>query len=337
MPISNTATILAYSAQGFMRSAIKSRYAIGHDVNAQANDQTKIGIIFALCAYSMWGFAPIYFKMLTAIPAPEVLMHRVVWSVFVLCFLVLGLRGIAKVRVAIASTKVLKTLFIAGLLLALNWLLFIWAVNNNYMLEASLGYYINPLINVFLARLFLGEVLRPLQKVAVGIAVAGVLILLFTYGELPWIALTLAFSFSIYGLLRKQVAVDSMPGLFIETLMMLPAAIIYWVWFAEVSGNFTQNSSHLNIALMCAGIVTTAPLLCFTGAARRLRYSTLGFLQYIGPSIMFCLATFMYDEPLSSGRLVTFIFVWSALGLFTYDSVTAYRAERKLKKAVQSP
>jgi chloramphenicol-sensitive protein RarD len=130
---------------------------------------------------------------------------------------------------------------------------------------------------VFLARLFLGEVLRPLQKVAVGIAIAGVLILMFTYGRLPWIALTLAFSFSIYGLLRKQVAVDSMPGLFIETLMMLPAAVIYWVWFAEVSGDFTQNSANLNILLMCAGIVTTAPLLCFTAAARRLRYSTLGF------------------------------------------------------------
>lgn len=326
--------------QTILRQCAATQYplvtsTLGHAVNTQANDQTKIGIIFAICAYSMWGFAPIYFKMLSTIPAPEVLMHRVVWSVFVLCFLVVGLRGIAKVRAAIVSAKVVKTLFFAGLLLALNWLLFIWAVNNNFMLEASLGYYINPLINVFLGRLFLGEVLRPLQKVAVGIAIIGVVLLLFTYGQLPWIALTLAFSFSIYGLLRKQVAVDSMPGLFIETLMMLPAAIIYWVWFAQVSGDFTQNATSLNILLICAGIVTTAPLLCFTGAARRLRYSTLGFLQYIGPSIMFCLATFMYDEPLSTARLVTFIFVWSALGLFTYDSVTAYRAQRKLKKPVE--
>jgi chloramphenicol-sensitive protein RarD len=283
----------------------------------------------------MWGFAPIYFKQLASIPAPEILVHRVVWSIAVLCLLIIGLRGIAKVQAAIVSVKVLKTLFVAGLLLAFNWLLFIWAVNNNYMLEASLGYYINPLINVFLGRLFLGEVLRPLQKVAVGIAIAGVLLILITYGRLPWIALALALSFSVYGLLRKQVAVDSIPGLFIETLMMLPAAIIYWIWFADVSGNFAQNTTSLNVLLVFAGIMTTAPLLCFTAAARRLRYSTLGFLQYIGPSIMFGLATFMYNEPLSTARLMTFIFVWSALALFTYDSVNAYRAQRKQKKAIK--
>jgi chloramphenicol-sensitive protein RarD len=305
-------------------------------VNAQTTDQTKAGIIFAICAYSMWGIAPIYFKALMSIPAPEILMHRVVWSACVLCFLVLGLRNITKVRVAISSPSVLKTLLAGGLLLALNWLLFIWAVNNEHILEASLGYYINPLINIFLGRLFLGEVLRPLQKVAVGIAIAGVLILLLNYGRLPWIALSLALTFSIYGLLRKQAAVDSIPGLFIETLMMLPAAVIYWIWFSEVSRDLSANPPHLSILLVCAGIVTTAPLLCFTAAARRLQYSTLGFLQYIGPSIMFCLATFMYNETLTSARLITFIFVWSALALFTYDSVKAYRHERRLKKMTES-
>jgi chloramphenicol-sensitive protein RarD len=304
-------------------------------VNSQATDQTKAGIIFAMCAYSMWGFAPIYFKLLSSIGAAEILMHRVVWSALVLCILVVGLKNIAKVRVAVLSFRVLGTLLVASLLLSVNWLLFIWAVNNDYLLEASLGYYINPLINVFLGRLFLGEVLRPLQKVAVGIAIAGVLILLINYGRLPWVALTLALSFSVYGLLRKQVAVDSIPGLFIETIMMLPAAIIYWLWFATASTSFVSNTTYFNILLICAGIVTTAPLLCFTAAARRLRYSTLGFFQYIGPSIMFCLATFMYNEPLTSARLVTFIFVWSALALFTYDSVNAYRVQRKNKKLVE--
>ncbi len=310
-----------------------SPFVIGIYVNAQATDKTKAGIIFAICAYSMWGFAPIYFKSLMSIPAAEILMHRVVWSLLVLTLLIIGLKNIAKVRLAITSPKVLKTLLAAGLLLALNWLLFIWAVNNNYLLEASLGYYINPLINVFLGRLFLGEVLRPLQKIAVGIAIAGVLVLLFNYGRLPWIALTLACSFSVYGLLRKKVAVDSIPGLFIETLMMLPAALIYWIWFSEVTGDLTVNTPYFNILLICAGIVTTAPLLCFTAAARRLRYSTLGFLQFIGPSIMFCLATFMYDEPLTTGWLITFMFVWSALALFTYDSLRAYRIQRKLNKS----
>lgn len=292
----------------------------------------KSGVIFALCAYIMWGLAPIYFKALSALPAPEVLMHRVLWSVVVLVALVTGLKHWSKIKVALQSTKVLMTLFCAGLLLALNWLLFIWAVNNNYLLESSLGYYINPLINVFFGRLFLGEVLRPVQKLAVVIALTGVCILIFNFGQIPWIALTLAISFSTYGLLRKQVSVDSIPGLLIETLMMLPAALVYWFWFAEVSGDFTENSLHLNILLLAAGVVTTVPLLCFTAAARRIRYSTLGFFQYIGPSLMFILAVVLYDEVLDTARLVTFGFVWLALIVFSYDSIKAYRAERKAMK-----
>ncbi|MGB3725745.1 MAG: EamA family transporter RarD [Glaciecola sp.] len=288
-------------------------------------------MLFAIAAYSMWGFAPIYFKALSVIPAGEILMHRVVWSALVLVFLIVGLRQIAKVKMALKSPKVLRTLLLAGVLLACNWLLFIWAVNNNYLLEASLGYYINPLINVFLGRLFLGERLRLLQKVAVGIAAVGVLVLLVNYGSLPWVALTLACTFSVYGLLRKQVAVDSIPGLFIETLMMLPAALIYWLWFADNSSNFANNSNQLNTLLVLAGVVTTAPLLCFTAAARRIKYSTLGFFQYIGPTIMFVLAAWLYHEPLSEARLVTFLFVWSALALFTYDSLQAYRQQRKAK------
>lgn len=295
----------------------------------ESNNSTKAGMLFAIAAYSMWGVAPIYFKALMTVPAAEILMHRVIWSAVVLVILVLGLRQINKVHTALKSFKVLRTLMLAGLLLACNWLLFIWAVNNNYLLEASLGYYINPLINVFFGRLFLGERLRPLQKVAVGIAAFGVLVLLVNYGSLPWVALTLAISFSIYGLLRKQVAVDSLPGLLIETLMMLPAAIIYWLWFAEQSNNFAENTQNLNILLLSAGIITTAPLLCFTAAARRIKYSTLGFFQYIGPTIMFVLAAWLYNEPLSEARLVTFIFVWSALALFTYDSIRSYRKQRK--------
>ena len=292
--------------------------------------QARSGALFALAAYSMWGFAPIYFKQLSSIPAAEILMHRVLWSGIVLAILIIGLQYIGRVTRAITSWRVMGILLIAGLLLAINWLLFIWAVNNNYLLEASLGYYINPLINIFLARLFLGEVLRPLQKLAVVIVIIGVLILLFSYGRLPWIALTLAFSFSIYGLLRKKVAVDSIPGLFIETLMMLPAAIVYWIWFADVSGDLSQNNASLNYLLLAAGIVTTAPLLCFTAAAKRIRYSTLGFFQYLGPSIMFVLATLMYNEPLSEARIITFIFVWTALAIFTYDSIRSYRKQRAM-------
>lgn len=296
------------------------------------SSSVRSGVIFALCAYTMWGIAPIYFKALAAVPPIEILMHRVVWSVVLLTFLIVGLRHIAKVKAAFKNKRVLLTLMAASALLACNWFLYIWAVNNDFILEASLGYYINPLINVFLGRLFLGETLRLTQKIAVGIAVLGVLIMIFNFGYLPWIALTLAVSFSIYGLMRKQVSVDSLPGLFVETLFLLPAAIIYWVFFATEVANLSTNSSSLNILLLLAGVVSTAPLLCFTAAARRIRYSTLGFFQYIGPSLMFVLAVTLYDEPLSTGRLVTFGFVWTALALFTYDSFKHYRKEKKEKK-----
>lgn len=295
------------------------------------DSQTKAGMLFAVAAYTMWGIAPIYFKALTHIPAAEILMHRVIWSVVVLLVLVVGLRHLSKVRTALKSKRVVATLLLAGFLLAANWLLFIWAVNNNYMLEASLGYFINPLINVFLGRLFLGEQLRPVQKLAVGIAMLGVGLLVISYGELPWIALTLACSFSIYGLLRKQVNVESMPGLFIETSMMLPVALIYYAFFATVTGNLTANTAQLNSLLLFAGIMTTAPLLCFTAAARRIKYSTLGMVQYIGPSLMFLLATVVYNEPLSVARLTTFAMVWTALAIFTYDAVRHFHKNRPRK------
>ncbi|GAB2680966.1 EamA family transporter RarD [Aliiglaciecola aliphaticivorans] len=289
----------------------------------------KIGVALAVAAYAMWGFAPLYFKLLMVMPAAEILVHRVVWSALLLVILVFGFKQIAKVKSALKNPKVIKVLLFSGVLLAGNWLLFIWAVNNGHLLDASLGYYINPLLNVFLGRIFLAERLRRMQKVAVIIALLGVLILLFSYGELPWIALLLASSFGIYGLLRKQVAVDSLPGLLIETMMMLPFAFLYWIFFASQMSNMFSNEMALNGLLIGAGIITTAPLLCFTGAARRIRYSTLGFFQYIGPSIMFILAVYLFGEPLHEARMVTFGFVWLALVIFSFDSYRAYRKSLK--------
>ena len=280
----------------------------------------------------MWGVAPIYFKALASVPAIEMVMHRVIWSVLILIALILVFRHSDKVRAALKNKKVVLTLLAASVLLAGNWLLFIWAVNNDFMLEASLGYYINPLINIFLGRLFLGERLRFTQKLAVAIAIVGVAIMIFNFGYLPWIALTLALTFSVYGLLRKQVAVDSLPGLFIETTFMLPAALLYWALFASEASNFSQVDTNTIVLLLLSGVVTTAPLLCFTAAARRIRYSTLGFFQYIGPSLMFILAVAVYNEPLSTGRLITFGFVWTALAVFSFDSLKHYRKEKKEKK-----
>ena len=266
-----------------------------------------------------------YFKLLTSVPALEILMHRIVWSVLVLCVLLFVRKKFSQVRAAIRDPKILKTLLISGLLLAVNWLLFIWAVNNNHLLDASLGYFINPLFNVLLARLFLQERLTRLQLLAVFVALMGVAILVFSYGKVPWIALTLAITFSIYGLLRKKVAVDSMPGLLIESSMMLPFALLYWLIADTSSGNMIANTVDLNVILLLAGVVTTAPLLCFTAAARRIRYTTLGFFQYIGPSIMFLLAVMHYQEPLDNARVITFVFVWSALLIYVYDSYRTYR------------
>ena len=294
------------------------------------NDKSvKAGVIFALAAYSMWGIAPIYFKLLTTVPALEIVMHRIVWSVLVLCVLLVVRKKFSQVFKAIRDPKVIITLAISGLLLAVNWLVFIWAVNNDKMLDASLGYFINPLFNVLLARFFLHESLTRLQLLAVFVALAGVAFLIFSYGQLPWIALVLATSFSIYGLLRKKVSVDSMPGLLIESCIMLPFALLYWLIMDTSSGNMLANTADLNITLLLAGVVTTAPLLCFTAAARRIRYTTLGFFQYIGPSLMFLLAVMHYQEPLDVTRVITFVCVWSGLLIYVYDSLRVYRKSRQ--------
>ena len=276
-----------------------------------------------------------YFKLLLAVPAAEILMHRIVWSLAVLVILVVAVGHWQKVKTACSNPKVLKILLISGLLLAANWLLFIWAINNDHMLDASLGYYINPLLNVLLGYMFLGERLRPFQKLAVLLAVIGVSILVISHGQLPWIALVLAGSFGVYGLLRKQVAVDSIPGLAVESSMMMPFALGYWLWFATPASDMLSNSLDMNVLLIMAGIVSTAPLLCFTAAAKRLKYSTLGFFQYIGPSIMFLLAIFVYGEPLEQARLVTFAFVWLALVIFSIDSLRSYRQQKKIAAAAR--
>jgi chloramphenicol-sensitive protein RarD len=295
------------------------------------NDKSvKAGVIFALAAYSMWGIAPMYFKLLASVPALEIVMHRIVWSALVLCLLLVLRKKLSQVLKAIRDPKIITTLSISGLLLAGNWLVFIWAVNNDRMLDASLGYFINPLFNVLLARLFLQESLTRLQLLAVFVALSGVVFLIYSYGQLPWIALALAISFSIYGLLRKKVMVDSMPGLFIESCIMLPFAVLYWLIMDTSSGNMLANSFDLNMTLLLAGVVTTAPLLCFTAAARRIRYTTLGFFQYIGPSLMFLLAVLYYQEPLDKTRIVTFVLVWIGLLIYVFDSLRVYRKSRQL-------
>ncbi|MAD02449.1 EamA family transporter RarD [Pseudoalteromonas shioyasakiensis] len=295
------------------------------------NIEQRKGVIFACLAFFMWGLAPIYFKFLQQISAFEILMHRVIWSVLFLLLIIAARHQWQRIRVVLGQPKLLLMLVITASLLGFNWGLFIWAVNNNHMLDASLGYYINPLLNVLLGMLFLGERLRKWQGVAVGLALCGVLLQLVSFGSFPVVAFSLASSFAIYGLLRKKLPIESLPGLLLEALILLPVALIYWWLMApSASSDLTANDWHINLLLISAGVVTTLPLLCFTGAAKRLQYSTLGFFQYIGPSLMFMLAVAFYGEVFDAERVVTFACIWSALALFSWDS---YRQSRKQRKA----
>ncbi|BBG67358.1 EamA family transporter RarD [Serratia marcescens] len=291
--------------------------------------QTRQGIFFALAAYFMWGIAPAYFKLIQQVSADEILTHRIIWSFFFMLALITLGRNWPKVRAACQNRKRLLLLAVTALLIGGNWLLFIWAVNNHHMLEASLGYFINPLVNVLLGMLFLGERFRRMQWVAVALAFTGVLVQLWQFGSLPIIGLGLAFSFAFYGLLRKKIAIDAQTGMLIETLWLLPVAAGYLFLFADSpTSHLNANPWSLNLLLVAAGIVTTVPLLCFTAAATRLRLSTLGFFQYLGPTLMFLLAVTFYGETIGQDKLVTFGFIWAALILFTLD---ALYTQRKLR------
>jgi chloramphenicol-sensitive protein RarD len=289
-------------------------------------DQNRTGVINAIAAYVMWGFAPIYFKLLTEINASEILIHRIVWSCFFLLTIVAVSNKWRYVQAILKQPKLMAKLTLTASILAINWFLFIWAINNNYLLDASLGYFINPLFSVALGMIFLGEKLRIWQKIAVLLAVIGVLIQLVMLGTLPLISLALAASFGLYGLFRKKMAVDSLVGLLFESWLMLPITLLYWYMLADSSSsNMLNNTWQLNMLLMMAGVVTIAPLLSFTAAAKRLTLATLGFFQYIGPSIMFILATVIYDETLQSAKLVTFILIWCALAIYSIDSYKAHK------------
>jgi chloramphenicol-sensitive protein RarD len=288
---------------------------------AQRQEQKK-GVLLALSAFIMWGIAPIYFKQLIHINALEILAQRIIWAVVFLIVISLFSRQLYKTIEILKQPKQLAILSISACLLGFNWGLFIWSVNNNHMLEASLGYYINPLINVLMGYLFLSERLRKRQGLAVALALSGVLIQLISFGSVPYIALSLAVSFAIYGLLHKKTYIESIPGLLIEALMLLPLAIFYWIFMEpSVTSNMVANDTTTNLLLLSAGIVTTLPLLCFTAAAKRLQYSTLGFIQYIGPSLMFILAVQFYGETLGLKEYITFGCIWLALLVFSWDSL----------------
>jgi chloramphenicol-sensitive protein RarD len=284
------------------------------------------GVLLALCAYFLWGVAPLYFKLLNQISATEILLHRVIWSFVFMVLLMQFVGGFARLRQLLRQPKQLGVLCVTSILIAGNWLLFIWAINNDHMLDASLGYFINPLFNVLLGMVFLGEKLRRLQWFAVALAFAGVLIQLISFGSIPLVSLALAASFGIYGLLRKKVNVDAKTGLLLETALLLPFALGYLLLTLDsASANMLDNHWQLNLLLVAAGIVTSIPLLCFAAAAVRIPLSVLGFFQYLGPSIMFTLAIALFDEPFDIEKSITFGFIWAALLIFSLDMILKSR------------
>ncbi|WP_199437246.1 EamA family transporter RarD [Vibrio owensii] len=300
----------------------------------EEQQRSRQGVLLAIGAYTMWGIAPIYFKSIAEVSPLEILSHRVIWSFFLLAALLHFGRHWRSVRDIIKNKTKMMFLVSTAILVGANWLIFIWAVNSNHMLDASLGYYINPLINVLLGMVFLGERLRKLQWFAVVLAACGVLVQLIVFGSVPVVAIALAMSFGFYGLLRKKVSVEAQTGLFIETLVMLPAAAIYLLFIASSpTSNMLDNPMQLNTLLIAAGVITTLPLLCFTGAATRLKLSTLGFFQYIGPSLMFLLAVLIYGESFTSDKAITFAFIWGALVVFSFDGLRNNRKSRKAARA----
>ncbi|WP_086981736.1 EamA family transporter RarD [Vibrio aphrogenes] len=284
--------------------------------------RTQQGVLFAVLAYVMWGIAPIYFKALGEVPPFEILCHRIIWSFGFLAALLYVTKGWPRVKATLTNKTQVLYLLVTSITIGANWLVFIWAISIGHMLDASLGYYINPLFNVVLGMLFLNEKLRRLQWVAVALATAGVIVQLVVFGSVPIIAILLATTFGLYGLLRKKVNLDAFTGLFIETLVLLPVAMLYLLFLADsATSHLTSNPMTLNLLLISAGIVTTLPLLCFAGAAVRLRLATLGFIQYIGPSLMFILAVFVYGETFSADKIITFACIWAALIAFTWDGL----------------
>jgi len=294
----------------------------------KTRSESVFGLVYATSAFVIWGLSPVYWKALGAVPALEIIMHRVVWSFFFLVILIVLQRRTREFVEVLRNGRMLLTLFATSIFISGNWFLYIWAVNSNYLLQASLGYYINPLVNVVLGMVFLRERLRKPQILAVLLATSGVLYLTISYGEFPWIALTLALSFGFYGLIRKIAPVGSLVGLTIETMLLSFPAIIYLFYLhSQGTGSIFHVSLKLDLLLIGCAPLTAVPLLFFTLGAKRLYLSTVGLMQYIGPSGMFLLAVFYYHEPFSATRVWTFIMIWAALGIYSTDSVIYYRRE----------
>lgn len=297
--------------------------------------EERTALIAGIAAFGFWGIIPIYWKLVRAVPASEILAHRFVWTTAFLVCLLTWQRRWPEIAKVLRSRRTLLYCLASGSAISCNWLMFIWAVNAGRVLETSLGYFMTPLVNVAFGAVFLRERLTRLQFASVILATAGVLNLTFGYGRFPWIAVGLCFSWGIYGLLRKASRTAAIPGLFFETTMLLPLAIAYLILLRS-RGALFFGPAHAteSLILIISGLVTGLPLVWFGHAARHLRLTTIGFLQYLAPSGTFFLGVFLYHEPFTRAHLITFALIWTALALFTVEMVRLWRSRREDAEAV---
>ncbi len=294
--------------------------------------ERRAGALYAIAAFGFWGLTPIYYKLLPQVPPVEVLAHRVVWSVVFGALFVSLTRGWPAVRTAAGRPATLRALAVTSALVSANWLIYIYAISTDRVMATSLGYYINPLVNVLLGMLFLGERLGRGRTAAVALAAAGTASLAFEIGNLPWISLALAFSFGFYGLIRKRLGLPGLAALFVETLLVAPLALLALGWFALQGRPAFGSDPWTTVLLVLAGPVTLIPLLWFAEAARRLPLNTVGFFQYLAPTLTFLLATLVYGEPFTMAWAVTFALIWGGLAVFTIDSL---RTRERLRREVR--
>lgn len=289
-------------------------------------DDSFRGFFCTASAFLIWGISPIYWKSLGGLPAFEILLHRVVWSFFFVIPIVLMQKRWSELISTFKNIRSLLTMLATTLLVAVNWLVFIWAINNGLVLQTSLGYYINPLLSVLLGVILLKERLRRAQAISAVLAGAGVLYLSVHMGQFPWVALALASSFALYGLIRKITPVSALIGLTIETLLLLPPSTGYLLYLlTQGQGAFLHLGHHTDLLLMASALVTALPLLLFALGARRLHLSTVGFMQYIVPSCFFLFAVFLFKEPISRVQILTFLAIWTALAIYSADSMLLHR------------
>jgi chloramphenicol-sensitive protein RarD len=283
----------------------------------------RTGILSAALAFLCWGLFPLYFHALNDVPPTQILVHRMVWSLLFLMIVLTVRQQWAWAAPLLRQPRVIASFAVSSLLLSGNWLLYIWAVNNGHVIESSLGYFINPLVNVMLGYVVLKERMRRGQWAAIALAAAGVAWLAWDAGRMPWIALVLAATFGLYGLMRKTAALGALEGLSFETMLLFPFALGYIVWLTMTGDNAFSNtaSDTTRWLLVAAGPITAIPLLLFATGARKIPLSVLGLLQYIGPTIQFALGIFLFHEAFTSGKLVGFLMIWSALALYAAEGL----------------